>query len=280
MAIETKTIRADEETYARFREIASAEFANQGLCLRALVDNYELAQQRNQLPNRAVEIDTFQMHALELVKMYTQALQIYQEADALARSAVERDMVSKDKHIADLQDRLQAATEVKKQLQSEMDAALKSETAWREEAQGLEQDLRQKQKEFSELLRTKEQLLAERQDKIKSLTDTIAKLESERIEQKQALAEFESLDQKHKALEQELAELQKTCERERYQAELAYEKQLLAKDRELQAAVQAAREEAYQQQQQQSARIDSLRDEVDALRRQLAAATKQETPVK
>lgn len=119
MAQEVKSIRADEATLTRLREIAK-DFPSQGDALAALVQAYETDRSRTALPGRAAEIDSFDASVKRLRELYLGSLSLYQEAEAQAREAVALELKSRDTTIRNLQRQLEEAGAAQKAAQDEL----------------------------------------------------------------------------------------------------------------------------------------------------------------
>jgi len=107
--LKVRSLRIDENTFEKFKNIASQEFGNQGQCLTALVNLYETENSKNSLVERKVEIESFQLYVNKLNELFISSLNLNQDAEERVKSNFEKLLISKDNIIADLQDRLSAS---------------------------------------------------------------------------------------------------------------------------------------------------------------------------
>ena len=111
-----KSVRADSVTFDRLAALAKKDFGDggQGAALEALLNLWDLQNAKENISDRQAEIADFDMHLQALQRGYIHALDLAQDADARAMDTIRAQMESKDKIIADLQERLDVAkTEVK-----------------------------------------------------------------------------------------------------------------------------------------------------------------------
>lgn len=108
--LRVRSLRIDEMTFEKFKSIANQEFGNQGQCLSALVNLYETEKGKLVIVDRKMEIESFQMHANKLNELFLSSLSINQDTEERVKSSFEKLLSSKDNIIADLQERLKAAT--------------------------------------------------------------------------------------------------------------------------------------------------------------------------
>jgi hypothetical protein len=106
-----KSIRADDETYEKFKVIASEEFGNQGQCLSTLIGLYELEQSKVTLVERKLEINDFQMHLNKIGELFMTSLKLNQDAEIRVRAEFEGLLESKDRMIIDFQGKVDQLTD-------------------------------------------------------------------------------------------------------------------------------------------------------------------------
>ena len=115
MEYKVKSIRADDETYEKFKAIASQEFGNQGQCLSTLINLYETEQSKVKLIERKLEINSFQSHLNKIGELFLMSLQLNQDAEERVRTEFEKLLESKDRLIIDLQTKVDTTTLMKEQ---------------------------------------------------------------------------------------------------------------------------------------------------------------------
>ena len=102
------SIRTDEETAARFKEVAE-QFPNGAECLKALINAHEMAQAKGVLTGQETSIADFQAHADSLVKSYIAVLELTANAENRIRQEFQQQLESKDSTIISLQKSLKGA---------------------------------------------------------------------------------------------------------------------------------------------------------------------------
>ncbi len=107
--LKVRSLRIDENTFEKFKNIAVQEFGNQGQCLSALVNLYETEKSKGLLSDRKTEIESFQLHINKLNELFLSSLSINQDTEERVKSHFEKLLQSKDSIIADLQERLKTA---------------------------------------------------------------------------------------------------------------------------------------------------------------------------
>jgi hypothetical protein len=114
-----RIIRADHETYEKFKSIASDEFDNQGQCLSTLINLYELEQGKAKIVERKLEIESFQSNINKINELFLMSLQLNQEAEERVRSELEKLLESKDKQIISLQQKVESVSKANEELKEE-----------------------------------------------------------------------------------------------------------------------------------------------------------------
>jgi hypothetical protein len=165
MSNEVKAVsfRLSEEDVQKFREFAEEQGLNQAEMFQAMMNNFEMAKAKGLIIDRAKEIETFQDTVNTLVGMFVNSLAINQTSEERIRETLSLELGSKDKTIADLQEREMA-------LKSKLDTAHKeldkcTEQLHRSLISGEKQD-----KEIAE----KDKAIASYQSQINMLNETVA----------------------------------------------------------------------------------------------------------
>jgi hypothetical protein len=113
-----RSIRADDEAYAKFQKLSDEIFKNQGQCLSELINIYEINQARQILVDRQTEIDEFNLHLNKLRETYLFSLELNRGAEDRIREAFRFEIDSKQKTIISLQE---TNEDLNKQLQYKSD---------------------------------------------------------------------------------------------------------------------------------------------------------------
>ena len=83
--LKNRSIRIDEETFSKFKEIASEHFANQNQCLNELVRVYELDLGKKMLPDRKAEIEEFETYLVQIQNAFIHSLDMNYNAESRAK---------------------------------------------------------------------------------------------------------------------------------------------------------------------------------------------------
>ena len=107
---ETKvtSIRADEETTLRFKEL-SEQYSNSAECLKALINAHEMAQAKGILAGQETNINDFQSHLDSIMRAYITVLDLTANTENRIREECRANLDSKDKIILNLQESLDVA---------------------------------------------------------------------------------------------------------------------------------------------------------------------------
>ncbi len=100
---EPMTFRVAPEDKQKFQEFSKENRINQAEMFDALIKNYEMAQAKNAIPERAKEIETFQDTLNKISGMFTNSLEINQTSEARIRDTLNLELTTKDQTISDLQ---------------------------------------------------------------------------------------------------------------------------------------------------------------------------------
>lgn len=94
--LKNRSIRIDEDTFSKFKEIASENFANQNECLNELVKVYELDQGKKLLPDRKAEIENFEALLVQIQNAFIHSLEMNHNAELRVKGEFESQLEEKD----------------------------------------------------------------------------------------------------------------------------------------------------------------------------------------
>ena len=268
----TRSIRARESTFDRFKELSASLSSSQADLFDTLIDFYAMRQ--NNAKGRETEVANLEAHLKALLEAYSYALSLAQDAELRIANQYADQLKSKDDIILDLQQKKNA---LEKNLEAniELTSALKNSLQTEE---NIRIDLFERNTQLDEQLKDKDKIIASLEDKIAVNNTTIAGLVQNAEAQKAALAELQAIkterDQFEAALtdlqtqlttaehdhQHQIAEMQRNCDTALQQAEIQQEKALL----EMQS-------NAYSESKRYLEEINSLKEEIMQLK--LAAAT-------
>ena len=103
--LKIKSFRVDEETFEKFKNIASSEFKGQGQCLEALINLYELENSKASLVERKLEIESFQDYLNKINQLFLTSLQMSKDAEVRFKDEYIKQLNIKNKTIEGLQNR-------------------------------------------------------------------------------------------------------------------------------------------------------------------------------
>lgn len=101
--LKIKSFRVDEDTFEKFKVIASKEFGNQGQCLDALINLYEMENSKSALLERKLEIESFQDYLNKINQLFVTSLQMSKDAEGRVKEEYLRQLSTKDTTIERLQ---------------------------------------------------------------------------------------------------------------------------------------------------------------------------------
>lgn len=121
MADEKKvhSIRMDNATYDKYREICTQLGLGQAECFSAIVSAYEMDNAKKILPGQADNIADFRAKADALVKSYLNILELSAGAENRIRIEFQEQLSSKDKIICSLQENLNSLKETAEKTEKE-----------------------------------------------------------------------------------------------------------------------------------------------------------------
>lgn len=103
--LKIKSFRVDEETFEKFKNIASSEFKGQGQCLEALINVYEMENSKASLVERKLEIESFQDYLNKINQLFLTSLQMSKDAEIRFKDEYVKQLNIKNKTIEKLQNR-------------------------------------------------------------------------------------------------------------------------------------------------------------------------------
>ena len=277
--LKNRSIRADEDTFTKFKQIASENFTNQNQCLNELIKIYELDQGKQLMPDRKAEIENFEMHIDQLQNMFLHSLQMNYDAEARVKMNFKTELEEKDR-------KLQAEVEKSTSYFEELNSA---------KAQIEDKDSQIKELEAEKSILTsdvdkyKNQINYDRQkleteidgknDFIKTLNNTIKEkdLKIEELNQKiednkEKISKIDQLENANKTLESEKEDLNKQITA----LEEKHKNDLTAKDLDIKQAELKIKEELNDKVERYRQRNNDLRDKIRELENKLDKLDKKE----
>ena len=204
--LKVRSLRIDENTFEKFKNIASQEFGNQGQCLTALVNLYETENSKNSLVERKVEIESFQLYVNKLNELFISSLNLNQDAEERVKSNFEKLLVSKDNIIADLQDRLSKSISFAAEFNNNMSTIKEKLERKESKIKELEDDFKSATLQFTQNIDEKNLLNKTLEDSCKEKIALIQKLTIEIDDLKLELDKIKEYESRNKLLHESIVE--------------------------------------------------------------------------
>lgn len=213
--LKNRSIRIDEDTFSKFKEIASENFANQNECLNELVKVYELDQGKKLLPDRKAEIENFEACLVQIQNAFIHSLEMNHNAELRVRGEFESQLEEKD---LKLQSEVDKSTSYFEELKSLKEAfgKIKAENENLDlKNKGLNESLKVCREEMDSNEKKYQKEMLEKQDVINALKQTnkrdqadIESLKAQIEANKNKVAEFEKLQEENNSLKVEKQNLE------------------------------------------------------------------------
>lgn len=248
----TTSFRLTEETADKFKEFLEKIPGSREDAFIDLMDVYELHHSKSLVPDREKEINSFQIHANALVAAYTRSLEICAEAEDSIKKSYDYQITSKDKIIADYQEKYEEAKVKFNEIKNELDE-FKAKLALAEKEA---EDAKEKQVSAEQKAADKVEIANMLQIQLKEATDKVV--------------EYPTLKETEAFLRGELAKSEQTIKDNQKDAEIAQERAVAAKDREIAAAKLDAEKELMKLEKEKNTENQVLRDKIDRLKDEIS----------
>ena len=219
------SFRADEKTYEKFKSISNLEFQDQGQCLAALINTYEIEKSKKLIPCRKLEIENFQTYINKLMEMYILSLEMNNDTQVRVRGEFDSLLKSKDLTISSMQTEVKNLANRRRDIVEQMSAIEKKNKA-------LEEEIEQNKKaldDYDKTVKSKDEL-------IDSLNSKLAELKADLDGCKKDLCELESLKKKinlvyfdNERLKAEIDKLNYEMDKQKSKSEIERDKILIEK---------------------------------------------------
>lgn len=189
--LKVKTLRTDDETFDKFKKLASQEFGNQGQCLSALINIYETETAKAVLVERKLEIESFQDYINKISNLFVTSLQLNADAEGRIREEFARQLNVKDQSIESLQEQI---SKLKEDFQKQKDN-VEEITARNRELEKVNSGLEKDKKTLEGLVAKNDELLEKNKDEIASLASLVNEYKSYKNENVELLSQIETFKQ-------------------------------------------------------------------------------------
>ena len=198
--IKPATFRLNEEDINRFKEFATQNSLNQQEAFTSLLNTLELNNAKSTLGDRSKSIEVFQTTVNNLVKFYINSLEENTTTEDRIREDLSLQISTKDKTIADLQNKLQEVKDDKVILDDDNIALNNKNKELQEQLNKLQKDFIDKDK-YIDNLQQQNELLTNTLTEYKQYKEINIKLDTDNKELK---AENTTLNNSNKQLEDKL----------------------------------------------------------------------------
>ena len=213
--LKNRSIRIDEDTFSKFKEIASENFANQNECLNELVKIYELDQGKKLLPDRKAEIENFEALLVQIQNAFIHSLEMNHNAELRVRGEFEAQLEEKDLKLQSEVDKSTSYFEELKSLKEALEKIHAQNKNLDLENKGLKESLKVCREEIDSNEEKYKKEVSEKQDVIDALKQTnkrdqayIESLKAEIEANKDKVAQFEKLQEENNSLKDEKQNLE------------------------------------------------------------------------
>ena len=251
----TRSIRATDETFAKFKEITESIGSGTNESLSALINAYELQQAKQVLSGQAALIDDFKARADGIIKAYISALELSVNAEERIRAEFTVQIESQAKTIAALQRENESIKAETIKLQTEAQSEIRALKADLAAVQTALQTAKANEQRAAESKAQSERITALTNEKLQELQSTVKDLQERAAATDRLKAENEEYEKEFDKLNREKKEIK-----------AYYESQIQAITAEQETAIQRAINQTtaeYQKkiaelQQQQAAQIANI----------------------
>lgn len=177
-SIKATSFRVNEEDIEKFKEFAQQNGFNQAEAFKSMMNTVEIAKAKEQIKDRAKEIEAFQDLNNRLVNMFLNSLELNMTSEERIRETFSKELNTKDNTIADLQEKVNALSAKLQIISKEADETLEKNIALQKSLDKSEKELVAKEnsiKNLEEQLSTLNGIVTE----YKNFKDMNVKLEDE-----------------------------------------------------------------------------------------------------
>lgn len=207
MAIEQTNFRVDKETADQFRSFCKDNGMSQAQGFDHLIQILELNKAKTVFPGSEKDLETFEMHIKKITEAYINSVDDYNNAKKLAHEHYASLLDSKDKTIADLQEKNSVLQEAKTTAEQAAATAVKTAAQAVKDAQTA--------KDQAE---TTLKLIEEKERTVATLTDKLSTAEAKASKYNELTSALSEANGQIKELEHRLSEIKKDAELDREKA--------------------------------------------------------------
>jgi len=272
-----RSLRADDETYEKFKQLADSEFGNQGQCLSTLINLYETEKSKAILVNRGLEIESFQDYMNKISSLFITSLQLNQDAEERIRGEFARQLESKDRTIFDLQTKVDDLSTIKDNFEESSNILRDENKRLQETIVSLEEIKNRQTQEYASTLADKDNLNKALTDSCNERKIEIEKLQTTINDTAERLKLQNTVEAENKTLATEIEKLKSEIDRQKEIAALDKEKALLMSDKEHQQELTEIHSQQHEEIKEYINRINVLQEQLEASRNEIMQLNKATT---
>ncbi|MDO5293693.1 MAG: hypothetical protein Q4F05_13215 [bacterium] len=241
--LKPRSFRIDEETAEKFKGISAELGNNQQQTLSKLIETYEFQKGKTVLSDKKGEIETFEKYVTVLTRMYMASLEDNQNVTTTVQAEFEALLASKDETIIELQEKVKQAKADVKTHQEEAENSKELADQHKETIDTLTKQIKDSELVNEHMLAEKEKLITALTEACESYKKDVNELEKANLERNVMATKRMQLQKEHNELEANYQALKTEFEH----AKIAHERQLLQKEIEFTARLQASEDKRKQE---------------------------------
>ena len=220
--IKTKTLRATDEQMAKLKEISeSGNFKNQGEALAMLIDVYERDQAKVAIPERATEIEDFNLLLRKISNKFIYSLELNLNAEERAKLNFQNQLSIYEGEIRKLREEVDKFNESNRALKTENSEYSKKVEILNKEHDTEKKDLEEKIARFTESVAEKTTIISALQNNINIQDEKIKKLQEQANNTPELLNKINQLETELNESRKAAEEYKLAAERSKNEAESA-----------------------------------------------------------
>lgn len=197
----TFSFRLEPDAVQNFREIANQNGVKHHEMFTGLINNFKMSKAKDNIPDRAKEIEIFQSTMNKAINMFMNSLEINQNAEERIRDSLALELNTKDKTISDLQEFKENAK-----------ITLKQNKELLADITDLNKDLEEKIAKLETELAEKNNIIINMQQQVNTLNTLVAEYTEFKTENKKLATQNNVLEDQIKNLQHEKIDLQSKLE--------------------------------------------------------------------
>ena len=205
--LKPKSFRISDEIAEKFRSISSTIGGNQQETLAKLIEAYEFQSGKMILTDKKADIEQFENYVSCITRMYMGTLEDNQNITEMVRCGFEAQLISKDKVILDLQERLQQA-------QQNENVAKENEQKLEREFISVQNKFKESENEFKQKNEELQEKLADKDALNKVLTENCNSFKEASMENQKLKKRIQELENENFTYQKKITLIEKEKDEE------------------------------------------------------------------